>query len=243
MICPMTDSKRGSEFIRLYNELDHAVKKIVNEKGSVPFWKRLRMAAKVHPHIRRNLDELLEIHELRNAIVHHRSYPATIIAIPTAEIVDKLAEVVAELSSPELLMPAFKRQIHVFSSTSPLHESLAYMKRQGFRQIVLKAEGQLALITSKGIANWLLGQADGKAVVLSDATLGDLLPFEETGSVEFLAQDSTIDTARQIFDIAQRSRPRHLFAVLVTKTGLPTEDPLGIITPRDLLALENKPQH
>lgn len=238
MICLMADLDRGIEFIRLYNELDHSVKKIVNEKGSVPFWKRLRMAAKKHPNIRRNLDELLEIHELRNAIVHHRSYPAEIIAIPTASIVKKLAGVVAELNTPRLVMPAFKRKIHVFSPTSPLHESLAYMNRHGFRQIVLKSAGELSLVTSNGIANWLLGQAEGTALVLSEATLSDVLPFENAGSVEFLSQGSTVDQARQIFDEAQRSRPRHLFAVLVTKNGSRSEDPLGLITPRDLLATE-----
>lgn len=238
MIATMADLERGIEFVRLYNELDHAVKKIVNEKGSVPFWKRLRMAAKKHPYIRRNLDELLEIHELRNAIVHHRSYPAEIIAIPTVEIVELLEAVVNGLNSPAQVMPTFKRQIHVFSPTSPLQESLAYMKRHGFRQIVLKSEGELHLISSNGIANWLLGQANGEAVVLAKATLGDLLAFEEPHSVEFLAEDATIDMARQIFDEAQRSRPRHLFAVLITKTGSPSEAPLGIITPRDLLALE-----
>ena len=234
----MLTTNLGLEFIRLYNELDHSVKKLVDEKASVPFWKRLRMAANKHPLIRRNLDQLLEIHELRNAIVHHRSYPEEIIAIPTASIVGKLAGVVAELNSPPLVMPRFKRQIHVFSPSSPLHESLAYMKRHGFRQIVLKTEGQLALITSKGITNGLLGQAEGSALVLSEASLGDLLPYEEPGAVEFLAQDSTVDAARQVFDEAQRSRPRNLFAVLVTSSGSPKEDPLGLITPRDLLALE-----
>ena len=51
----------------------------------------------------------------------------------------------------------------------------------------------------------------------------------------FLAQDASLDTARGIFEEANVRKPRRLYAILITEHGTPQEEPLGIITPRELL--------
>ena len=231
----MQEERQGEEFIRLYNELDHAVKQVVDVKGSTPFWKRIRMAAKSMPAIKRNMDDLLEFHELRNAIVHHRQYPDVLLAIPTEKTLSWFRQIVGEITSPARVIPAFAREIHVFVPTSPLHEAMAYMKNHGFRQIVARHAGKLTLVTPNGIANWLLAQVNNGRVDLRELRLEEMLEYEEQDSFRVISQNETIDNVRDLFEKANRVTPRRLYAVLVTESGAATESPLGIITPRDLL--------
>ena len=71
----MEERTRAEEFIRLYNELDHFLKSQSDDKPSVPFWKRLKDAARRNPTLKRSLDDLLEFHQLRNA---WRSAPCSV---------------------------------------------------------------------------------------------------------------------------------------------------------------------
>ena len=111
---------RGELFIQLYNELDHWLKKLSERRGSVPFWKRIREAAKREPALNRYLDDLLEFHELRNAIIHHRSYPAELLAMPTQETVDRMQMILDKLLRPQLVGNAFKSDVHVFGPATML---------------------------------------------------------------------------------------------------------------------------
>jgi CBS domain-containing protein len=231
----MTDAERCDEFLALYNEVDHHVKKIVDVKGSVPFWKRLRMGAKQHAGLKRYLDDLLEFHELRNAIVHHRAYPKELIAVPTERTVALMRDIVQALAAPAHVIPAFAREIHVFVPTEPLTGALAYMSKHDFRQIVVRDAGALKLVTSLGVALWLIDNAKGEIVNLKETSLGDVLSYEHDDSVAFLPQDASLDTARGIFEEANVRKPRRLYAILITEHGTPQEEPLGIITPRELL--------
>lgn len=234
----MTDAERCDEFLALYNEVDHLLKQIVDQKGSVPFWKRLRIGAKQHAGLKRYLDDLLEYHELRNAIVHHRAYPKELIASPTERTVEAMRNIVTALSAPPAVIPAFSREIHVFVPAEPLTGALAYMSKHDFRQIVVKSDGQLRLVTSLGVALWLIDNAKNEIVNLKQTSLGDVLEYEHDDSVAFLPQDASLDTARGIFEEASVKKPRRLYAILITGHGTPQEEPLGIITPRELLGNE-----
>lgn len=228
----------GSEFLTLYNELDHLLQKITGERGGVPFWKRLRIAAKKDPVIKRHLDDLLEFHELRNAIIHHRSYPKELIAIPTAEVVAEFRQVVQRLSAPPRVIPAFASEVHVFSPSTPLREVLQYMYSRGYSQVVSRAEGRLRLTTSSGITRWLAAGVNAGEVPFESATLGDVLPFDREEALQLIGKDASIDEALGVFQQSlERKRPR-LFAIVITETGDAGENPLGIITPRDLLVEE-----
>lgn len=228
----------GAEFLTLYNELDHLLQKITDERGGVPFWKRLRIAAKREPVVRRHLDDLLEYHELRNAIIHHRTYPKELIATPTAETVAEFRRVVEHLSAPPKVIPAFASEVHVFSPKTPLKEVLQYMFSRGYSQVVSRVEGRLRLTTSSGLTRWLAAMVNADDVPYQSATMADVLPFDREEALQLIARDASIDQALAIFQSSlERKRPR-LFAIVITETGDAAEEPLGIITPRDLLVEE-----
>ena len=65
-----------------------------------------------------------------------------------------------------------------------------------------------------------------------------MLPFDRVEAMQLIARDASIDEALAVFQRSlERKRPR-LFAVVITEHGDPAEEPLGIITPRDLLVEE-----
>ena len=231
-------SDRGQEFIRLYNELDHWLKKLTSSRGSVPFWKRIRLAAKQEPALNRYLDDLLEFHELRNAIIHHRSYPQELLATPTAGTVARMEEILGKLLSPQHVIPVFQRDMHVFGPATQLVEVLKYMRHHGYSQVVSRVDGRLKLTTSSGITRWLAAQAEAGECHLAGVTLADILPHDRDGSFMLIRAGATVEEALSIFQQSLHVRRPRLFALVITKNADPGEEPLGIITPRDLLVEE-----
>ena len=229
---------RGEEFLRLYNEIDHLLKQLTDMRPSAPFWKRLRTAAKREAGLKRYLDDLLEFHELRNAIIHHRAYPDELIATPSEGAVARMREIVDWLTAPPRVIPAFASEVHVFGPATPLSEVLQFIYSRGFSQVVSRSGGRLRLTTSSGITRWLAAMVNAGEVPFETATLADVLPFDTEDAMQLLGREASVDEALAIFQASlERKRPR-LFAIIITETGQAHEDPLGIITPRDLLVEE-----
>jgi len=109
------------------------------------------------------------------------------------------------------------------------------MSKHDFRQIVVRNNGELRLVTSLGVALWLIANAKSEIVNLKDTTLGDVLAYEHDDSVAFLPRTASLDEARGVFEQASIQKPRRLYAIVITEHGDPHEEPLGLITPRELL--------
>ncbi len=91
------------------------------------------------------------------------------------------------------------------------------------------------MLTVEGIGRWLAEHAMQELVDIAAARIADTLAFDLPSNFQFMRRDETIDAARAVFIQAiEQKRPR-LFAVIVTHNGKPTEKPLGLITPWDLI--------
>lgn len=231
-------SELGDEFLRLYNEVDHHLKKLADVRPSMPFWKRLRIAAKHEHGLKRYLDDLLEYHELRNAIIHHRAYPDELIATPSEATVARLRAIVEWLNAPPLVIPTFASEVRVFDPDTALKEVLQYLYGRGFSQVLSRSMGRLRLTTSSGITRWLAAGVNAGEVAFERATLKDVLPFDTEDAMQLLARSATVDEALAVFQASLSSKRQRLFAIIITEHGDASEEPLGIITPRDLLVEE-----
>ena len=132
---------------------------------------------------------------------------------------------------PIPLIPTFSRTIWCFSPGESLATALRYMRDEDFSQVVVQQDGVLGLLSAEGIARWLADQ-DG-AVDTSAVTVADVIPHEPAGSFRILSAQQTVSDARAVFE-----RGRRVFAVIVTESGDPTETPLGLVTPWDVLEEE-----
>jgi hypothetical protein len=151
----IAEQERGREFVRLFNELDHHIKRMTQSVGGEGFFRRLQWAARDQPQIKRYIDDLMEFAELRNALVHDRRFPNRLIAVPTEETITAFRRVVEHLVRPRRVIPAFACDLRVFAPTEPLTAALEYMHRGGYTQVIVREAGELRLLTAAGITRWL----------------------------------------------------------------------------------------
>jgi hypothetical protein len=244
------EQERGREFLRLFNEIDHHVKRLTQSQGGEGFFRRLQWASRDQPQIKRYIDDLMEFAELRNALVHDRRFPNRMIAVPTEETIVAFRRLVEHLVRPKRVIPAFASELRVFGTAEPLAAALEYMHRGGYTQVVVREAGELRLLTAAGITRWLaagmdlVGPAAGRSSdeyrpaggpTVETATIADALAHEKPEAMALIAASATVEEATDLFQQALAKRRVRLFAIVITQTGQPTEAPLGIITPADLL--------
>lgn len=225
---------RATEFILLYNKLSDHVYRITGEARTKSFAEVAFIAAKQDTSLLAVIDDVREFGQLRNAIIHDREYPTRVIAEPTAETMDHFSAIVRRVLAPRRLVD-FQVQVRVFTTNSHLLEALTYMGSHDYSQIVVRRQQTLALLTTEGIARWLQAQAHQDPLVLTNIQLGDVLGVELADNYVVMSLQHSIDDAHHAFRSAiERGQPR-LYAIILTSNGKPTAQPVGIVTPWDLL--------
>lgn len=226
---------RADEFIRLFNRLaDHLVH-ITGQSDDYSFSVLVNRAAERNAAVRAQARQLKDYGNLRNAIVHHRTFPPEVIAEPSAKALADFDRLVERVLSPELLIPTFQSQVRTFQPDEDLLGALRYMGENDFSQVVVRESGKLRLLTVEGIARWVERQTDDPIIDVSDTALDEALTYEAPGGSRILKRKDTVYDARETFASAlERKQPR-IFALIVTENGKATEQPLGIVTPWDLL--------
>ena len=229
--------RTGDEFIRKFNELENFLRRKIRLDRQVRFFQLIDEVAKTDPTVRRRKQVLKSMGNLRNAIVHDREYPERIVADPRPEIIDELDQVLAAIISPEKLIPRFQKPIRVFREEEPLLECLTFMKENDFSQVVVLKNGRYVLLSSEGIAGWLGSAREDGLDDLEGATVGGALKFEDEKACRYLSRKDSVDAAIEAFEKAIAAGIPRLQGILVTQTGKQEEQPLGIVTPWDLLGL------
>jgi CBS domain-containing protein len=233
----MTD--RASEFLLLFNQVTEHLRTLVGAGPECNFPHLVSQGAEMNVTIRRDQSRLLAYGKLRNAIVHGPSYPAEVIAEPTERTLTDFRTLVEKATSPTLVIPKFEREVRCFGPGDSLREALAYMRSANYSQVVVRENGGLRLLTTEGVAWWATGKGLDEQNPPGGAIVGDALRFEFAGTHQVLHRGQSIDDAKEAFATQfERGRPR-LYALLITETGADTEAVLGIVTPWDLLGVEN----
>ena len=225
---------RGQRFIQLYNQLSRYLREHSGADGNLPFYQLIKAASITHSTVRRYLADLKEYGDLRNAIVHNQTYPQQIIAEPTEETMTHFTRIVENITAPQPLIPTFQRNIHLFSPQALLVEAIDYMRFKEFSQVVVQSKDGLSLLSLESIALWFAEQLKAN-MSIAQISIADALAHEHTDIVVFMARNALMDDAREAFSgTLSRTHPR-LMAIIITNTGKRIEQPLGIITPWDLL--------
>jgi CBS domain-containing protein len=150
--------------------------------------------------------------------------------------VEEIEQVRDRLTSPERLLPRFRRNVICLE----VHDTAAKLLRlvhehHGSKFPVYEGERFRGLLTEHGITRWLAWHtaADGAKIDLTGVTALDMLNAEETDrNVEFMAADATSDELIRSFSLNPS-----LQAVLISETGNKTERLQGLATWGDALRL------
>lgn len=231
---------RSDEFIRLYNIVDEHLRRITGLERERSFAHVVKTAARRDKAVRAHQDLLIGFGELRNAIVHDRHYPHKVIAEPHPDVVEEFARIVRVVTSPPKLVPKFQRPIRCFRPAEPLIEALAYMRDNDYSQIVVEGDQGLNLLTTEAVARWFERKADDDLVSVRETTVGDALQHQPPGSFAIMSRDQTTFDALDLFSQLPAAGRSRLFAIIITHSGKPTETPLGIVTPWDLVGDDSR---
>ncbi|MBN2134687.1 MAG: hypothetical protein JW737_03060 [Acidobacteria bacterium] len=232
---------RADEFLRIYNELAKNFEGQLNATYRMGFSKMVHILAKRNSIIRTYQNDLRDYSDLRNAIVHHRTYPDVIIAEPTPQVLQKFRRIHREILKPRLVYPTFKRDVTDFDINTGLLTVIQYMKKNDYSQIIIRdSKDQMNLLTSEAVTRWLAIEAQaGTAVSVSNYKVGDALVYIDEGNMIVMPRDETVSKARDAFDNSAQPVMPQLCAIVITHSGRLHEKPLGIITPWDLLDEKN----
>lgn len=229
---------RTQQFLNRFNELEQFLREATNSKREVPFGGLISREATRNASVRRYERDLREFADLRNAIVHEHPR-GHVIADITQEALDEFTSIVDQITAPELVYPLFRRDITVYTEDDPLTNAITDLWETGHSQVIARVDRMLTLLSFAGITRWLGSQVNGAAIDLTDATVGDALTYEEEGGIAFLSRRASVDEARELFLSFPTKRRQRLRAIVITENGQPVEAPLGIITPSDLVELED----
>jgi predicted transcriptional regulator len=173
--------------------------------------------------------------DLRNLMSHNPLHMSHFVVEPSEELLEELENILKKLQNVKRL-DAFKKNIRLFSETDKLSEALHYMHANDFSQIVIYQENtNLQLLTVEGITRWLGKQVEQDLISLKDATIGEALAEDLLHTFKIMRRDQLIDDAWSTFAEAIETGSHRIYAIIVTQNGLPTEKPLTIITPWDII--------
>ncbi len=226
----MTD--RAEQFLTSFNRIEKWMQEQLNNPVNMGFSEMTRRLAKTKKtQVNRYEDDLLQMAQLRNAIVHDKISPDFIIAEPNEWVLAKIKKVEKELVEPEQIISRFKKNVTGFEKDTSLHDILAIVAKKGYSQFPIYDKGKfIGLITVHGLGLWLAKESLTNKIEIHGKTAADVLQSDrKSTNYQFIAADTFVFQAIEIFQ-----QYATVEALLITRDGNPNGSLLGIIRPRDI---------
>jgi CBS domain-containing protein len=243
----MTEAERVERFEAAYNRIDRALNELIrggkdHGRHKQGFTAKVRTLANQQRRYARYADFLLEIAELRNAIVHNRFGDEMYIAVPNEATVTELEHIEQRMLAPDRVIPQFQKVVMTLDPGDTLAETWKRIAEHGYSRFPIYApEGFVGLLTFGGIARWCAKhvrqgrlEIDATSVHVEDVLAED----RRRERVAFVDRDALVDDVDDLFT-QQFASGKPLEAALVTEHGKPHERPIGIICASDVAALKD----
>lgn len=224
--------ERAEEFLSSFNRIEKWFREQLNNPTNMGFSEMVRrLSRKKDSHIPLFQDDLLQMAQLRNAIVHEQISTDFVIAEPNEWAMNRMREIEQALISPEKVLPKFAKKVTGFDINISIKNILAIVARKQYSQFPIYDAGIFkGLITVRGLGIWLAVESSKGDIQLEGRKAAELLVSNYKGSnYQFVGKEATVFQVEEMFVTQVR-----LEAILITKDGNPNGSLLGIIRPRDL---------
>ncbi len=217
---------RAEEFISLYNEIDHFLRVSLHEEKWVSYHELVERSAKFNRIVREYEEDLKQIGDLRNAIVHRST--GEIIAIPSERIVLQAREILKKLKAPPPVIPMFQKEIVIAEANESVARVIKIMKDNDFSKIPIYSESNfLFLATAEAIVRYI---SENLTVDLRNSKIENVASYmEHRDNCQFVSKDTDIFKVAEIFEIYHRNGEK-LDAIIITESGDRNQRPIGMIT-------------
>jgi CBS domain-containing protein len=237
-------SENLNNFRSYYNKIDSFLEEESSNDYHNGFKDKINQASKNNVLVRKHSDDLNELRELRNTIIHESKDEQEWIAIPTESTVEKIKNIYQELTQPATAYDIATTDLYTASPEDKITDVIQKMKENVYTHVPITSEkGNLVGILSEpAIIEWLAdSEADDQSGFILEETeikdissyLDDVAEEKEYHDYKIVARSDFAIKAEQMFRKGVKSRHR-LGAVFVTQNGELGESLLGIITSWDL---------
>lgn len=232
-------SDNATRFLQAYNNLDYSLRTQYNFKRSMAFSDVVRRSVVLNSVVRKYEDLLVDYGRLRNAIIHSGN-ETEVIAEPHLNVVEKMEKIAALVSAPPRCLDTIcKKDVLCINANDSLEKTITTISKSGYSNLPIYENDELIGVANgqKLIDN--LGKVMGnnysvdeyvKNTTIKEAisiNIGDLYYTIEN-------KDLTLEKALNLF-----YKNRKLLVILLTKNGLKTEKPLGIVSVADIMDINN----
>lgn len=222
-------------FLTSFNRIEKRFKEELGSPKNMGFTQMVRrLSHRNDLPVKKYEADLLQIAQLRNAIVHEHIGEGFIIAEPNQWILHRILMIEEELLKPEHVLPRFGKKVTGFEKTLPLIELFKIVAQKRYSQFPIYDKGHfLSLITLREIGYWTAIESQSGQIILEGRQANELILKDgKTTNYEFVAADCSISQVEQMF-----KENATLESILITKTGHPNGHLLGIIRPKDMINL------
>ena len=228
-----------------FREAFNRIESYLRHRGNYDNWKDfssiLKDQAKSDSNLRRFVDELDAMRELRNLLVHREGVDKEPIANPNPVTIERLSEIYKELTHPPTVETIMIKNVSITNSGRLLSQELQLMQEKCFTVLpVLEDQRIIAVLSEYSLLKWCSDKLEADGAVLEARLVGDIHDYldipnmnDSSAAYAFVPRRATISEVRELFDKALRNNIR-LNAVFVTENGKHTEGLLGLITSWDI---------
>jgi predicted transcriptional regulator len=223
-------------FMDHFNAIESWLRRLTKSGRNSPLSQVVRIASAENSVVKRYNDEIKRFSDLRNVIVHEeRDRTLRAVAEPNDRTVKEIKQLREALTSPPSVLPKFQVRVRTRSIDDPIGMAANDMKENDFSQIPIIQGGSVtALLTSGTIARWLSHEFRNEIISLLETTISDVLSHtEDPEHYCILPRTSSLLEVLDKFEDFS-SRGKILDAVIITQSGSPKQQPLGIITLADI---------
>jgi predicted transcriptional regulator len=231
------DKESVEKFIQAYNTIDKHMRIVLGEIGTnpKPGYKNILKHFCKNRAYRRYEYELTLFGDLRNVLVHGNTNAYPTIAIPTTAIIQRIEEIQKQLTEPEQVYSRFGKSVEKVEAQQTLASVFHLIKKRDYSQFpVYRSNDFIGMLTENGITRWLANHVSTNfsLIELEDNFVESVLAMEEQrDNYIFIPRNMALDVL-----IAEFSESKTLLeAALITHSGKPTEELLGIVTRWDIL--------
>lgn len=222
-------------FLSSFNRIEKWLKNELNNPKNMGFSQMVRkLSARPDLPVQKYENDLLQISQLRNAIVHEKIGENFVIAEPNQWLINRIRKIEMELLEPELVLPRFAKHVTGFEEDIAIKELLEIIAKKRFSQFPLYKQGKFqGLITLRALGYWFAKESLKGEINLENRQAKELIIHDgKKTNYAFVSRYTPIIEIESLFHDQGT-----LDAILITKEGNPNGNLLGIIRPRDIFKL------
>lgn len=233
--------QQAESFLISFNRIEKWLRQKLGNPRNMGFSEMVRhLSRRKDLPVRSHSEDLLQMAQLRNAIVHDQVAEGFVIAEPNQWTVDRIQQIENELLEPEKVLPRFKKHVTGFEISMHITEILKTIAAKKYSQFPLYSKGKFeGLITLRALGYWFARESLKGEIKLEGRTARELIISDgKKTNYRFVSADTTIAEIETLFH--SDGDDGMLEAILITQDADPNGNLLGIIRPRDIYTQSEK---